>query len=226
MDKIRILLVDDHTLFRQGLKTSISAESDMDVAGEASNGGDAIEKADEVRPDVVLMDISMPDLSSFEAARQIRKNHPNAGVLFLTTYADQDDLRQGMALGASGYVLKDSSSAELMTAVREVYRGNKYVSPGMLTQLVDDFRSRINSSNRLPRFATMTRRESEILKMLAEGNSLAGIARDLNLTINMVEAHTLNFMRKLNIRNRSQLVRYVFKNKMKILQIRVKEIRS
>src|SRR5215467_13205486 len=123
MDKIRILLVGDHTLFRQGLKTSISAESDMDLAGEASNGADAIEKADEVRPDVVLMDISMPDLSSFEAARQIRKNRPNAGVLFLTTYADPDDLRQAMALGASGYVFKDSSSAALMTAVREVYRG-------------------------------------------------------------------------------------------------------
>jgi two-component system response regulator NreC len=219
MDKIRILLADDHPLFRQGLKTSISAESDMDLAGEASNGGDAIEKADEVRPDVVLMDISMPDLSSFEAARQIRKNHPNAGVLFLTTYADPDDLRQAMALGASGYVFKDSSSAELMTAVREVYRGNRYVSPGMLTQLVDDFRSKINSSKRLPRFATMTRRESEILKMLAEGNSRAGIARDLNLTISMVEAHKLNLMRKLNIPNRSELVRFVFKNKMKILQI-------
>jgi DNA-binding NarL/FixJ family response regulator len=176
MDKIRILLVGDQTLFRQGLKTSISAESDMDLAGEASNGGDAIEKADEVRPDVVLMDVSMPDLSSFEAARQIRKNHPNAGVLFFTTYADPDDLRQAMALGASGYVLKDSSTAELLTAVREVYRGNRYVSPGMLTQLVDDFRSTINSSKRLPRFATMTRRETEILKMLAEGNSLAGIA--------------------------------------------------
>jgi len=219
MDKIRILLVGDHTLFRQGLKTSISAESDMDLAGEASNGADAIEKADEVRPDVVLIDISLPDLSSFEAARQIRKNRPNAGVLFLTTYADPDDLRQAMALGASGYVLKDSSSAELMTAVREVYRGNRYVSPGMLTQLVDDFRSKINSSKRLPRFATMTRRESEILKMLAEGNSMARIARDLNLTISMVEAHKLNLMRKLNIRNRSELVRFVFKNKMKILQI-------
>jgi DNA-binding NarL/FixJ family response regulator len=124
-----------------------------------------------------------------------------------------------MALGASGYVLKDSSTAELLTAVREVYRGNRYVSPGMLTQLVDDFRSRIISSKRLPRFATMTKRESEILKMLAEGNSLAGIARDLNLTISMVEAHKLNLMRKLNIRNRSELVRFVFKNKMKILQI-------
>src|SRR5260370_18698508 len=98
MAKIHVLLVDDHTLFRQGLKTLISAESDMDVAGEASNGSDAVEKADDVRPDMVLMDVSMPGLSSFEAARQIRKNHPKTKVLFLTMYNDQDYVTQGMAV--------------------------------------------------------------------------------------------------------------------------------
>ena len=102
MAKIRVLLVDDHTLFRHGLNTLISAASDMEVAGEASNGGDAVEKAAEVRPDVVLMDISMPGLSSFEATRQIRKNHPETKVMFLTMYDDQDYVTQGMAVGATG----------------------------------------------------------------------------------------------------------------------------
>lgn len=114
MHKIRILLVDDHTLFRQGIKTLISAESDMEVAGEASNGSDAVVKADQVRPDVVLMDVSMPGLSSFEASRQIRKNDPKTKVLSLTMYDDQDYVTQGMAVGASGYLLKDCPSAELV----------------------------------------------------------------------------------------------------------------
>src|SRR5277367_2919050 len=120
MAKIRIMLADDHTLFRQGIRTLISAEPDMEVVGEASNGGDAVEKANEARPDVVLMDIGMPGLSSFEATRQIKKNRPETKVLFLTMYDDEDYLVEGMEVGASGYVLKDSPSAQLVAAVRDI----------------------------------------------------------------------------------------------------------
>ena len=169
MAKIRIMLADDHTLFRQGIRTLISAEADMEVVGEASNGGDAVDKANEVRPDVVLMDIGMPGLSSFEATRQIKKNRPETKVLFLTMYDDEDYLVEGMEVGASGYVLKDSPSQQLVAAVRDICRGGSYLSPRMLSQLVDDFRSRIKSANRLPRFATLTTREREVLKMLAGG---------------------------------------------------------
>jgi len=176
MAKIRIMLADDHTLFRQGIRTLISAETDMEVVGEASNGGDAVDKAAEVRPDVVLMDIGMPGLSSFEATRQIKKNRPETKVLFLTMYDDEDYLVEGMEVGASGYVLKDSPSQQLVAAVRDICRGGSYLSPRMLSQLVDDFRSRIKSANRLPRFATLTTREREVLKMLAEGNSVKEIA--------------------------------------------------
>ena len=143
MAKIRILLADDHTLFRQGIRTLISAEADMEVVGEASNGGDAVERANETRPDVVLMDIGMTGLSSFEATRQIKKNRPETKVLFLTMYDDEDYLVEGMEVGASGYVLKDSPAPQLVAAIRDVFRGGSYLSPRMLSQLVDDFRSRI-----------------------------------------------------------------------------------
>ena len=209
MAKIHVLLVDDHTLFRQGLKTLISAESDMDVAGEASNGSDAVEKADEVRPDMVLMDVSMPGLSSFEAARQIRKNHPKTKVLFLTMYDDQDYVTQGMAVGASGYILKDCSSAELVRGLRDALNGGNYVSAPILSQLVDTFRSQAKSAN-----SALSARECEVLKMLAEGTSVKEIACHLDLSVKTVEAHKFNLMRKLDIHNKAQLVRYAVQKKI------------
>jgi len=214
MAKIRIMLADDHTLFRQGIRTLISAEADMEVVGEASNGGDAVDKANEARPDVVLMDIGMPGLSSFEATRQIRKNRPETRILFLTMYDDEDYLVECMESGASGYVLKDSPALQLLNAVREVHRGGSYLSPRMLSQLVDDFRSRVKSTQRLPRFATLTPREKEVLKLLAEGNSVKEIACTLNLSVKTVEAHKFNLMRKLDIHNKAQLVQYAVQKKV------------
>ena len=214
MAKIRIMLADDHTLFRQAIRTLISTEPDMEVVGEASNGGEAVEKAAEVRSDVVLMDIGMPGLSSFESARQIKKARPEMKVLFLTMYDDQDYLVEGMEVGASGYVLKDSPAAQLVAAVRDICRGGSYLSPRMLSQLVDDFRSRIKSVNSLPRFSTLTTREREVLKMLAEGNTVKEIACDLNLSVKTVEAHKSNLMRKLDIHNKATLVQYAIQRKI------------
>ena len=214
MAKIRIMLADDHTLFRQAIRTLISTEPDMEVVGEASNGGDAVVKAAEVRSDVVLMDIGMPGLSSFESARQIKKARPETKVLFLTMYDDQDYLVEGMEVGASGYVLKDSPAAQLVAAVRDICRGGSYLSPRMLSQLVDDFRSRIKSVNSLPRFSTLTTREREVLKMLAEGNTVKEIACDLNLSVKTVEAHKSNLMRKLDIHNKATLVQYAIQRKI------------
>ena len=214
MAKIRVFLTDDHTLFRQGIKTLIDSEPDMEIVGEAGNAIEAIKLAAEAHPDVVLMDIGMTGLSSFEATRQIRKNRPETRILFLTMYDDEDYLVECMESGASGYVLKDSPALQLLNAVREVHRGGSYLSPRMLSQLVDDFRSRVKSTQRLPRFATLTPREKEVLKLLAEGNSVIEIACTLNLSVKTVEAHKFNLMRKLDIHNKAQLVQYAVQKKV------------
>ncbi len=214
MGKIRILLADDHTLFRQGVKTLLAAESDMEVVGEAADGNSAVERASELKPDMVLMDIGMPGPSSFETARQIKRNRPETRVLFLTMYDDEDYLVESMEVGASGYVLKDSPAPQLVSAVRDVFRGGSYLSPRMLSQLVDDFRTRVKSTDRMPRFATLTPREKEVLKMLAEGNSVKEVACQLNLSVKTVEAHKFNLMRKLDIHNKAQLVQYAIQKKV------------
>jgi len=193
----------------------------MEVVGEASNGGEAVAKAVETRPDVVLMDIGMTGLSGFEATRQLKRNRPEIKVLFLTMYDDEDYLVECMEVGAAGYVLKDSPAAQLLFAVREVNRGGSYLSPRMLSQLVDDFRSRIKSAHRLPRFATLTTREKEVLKVLAEGSSVKEIATSLKLSVKTVEAHKFNLMRKLDIHNKAQLVQYAIQKKLIRVQVAV-----
>ena len=163
----------------------------------------------------------MVGLSSFEATRQIKKNRPETKVLFLTMYDDEDYLVECMEVGAGGYVLKDSPVAQLLSAVRDVSRGGSFLSPRMLAHLVDDFRSRIKSSTQMPRFATLTTREKEVLKVLAEGSSVKEIAGNLNLSVKTVEAHKFNLMRKLDIHNKAQLVQYAIQKKIIKLSVAV-----
>ncbi len=211
---IRILLADDHTLFRQGLRTLLGKESDMQVVAEASTGNEAVEVAAQTQPDLVLMDVGMPGISSFEATRQIKRDSPNTKVLFLSMYDDEDYLLEGMQVGAGGYLLKDSPVGQLLAAVRDVYRGGSYLSPRMLTQLMDDFRSRGTTGARLPRFATLTAREREVLKLLAEGLSVKEVACQFNLSVKTIEAHKFNLMRKLDIHNKAQLVQYAIRKRI------------
>jgi two-component system response regulator NreC len=214
MAKISVLLTDDHTLFRQGIRTLLSIEPDIEVAGEAVNAADAVALAHEIHPDLVLMDIGMQGLSSFEATRQIRKDHPETRVVFLSMYDDEDYLAECMEMGASGYVLKDSPAEQLVNAIREVHRGGSYLSPRLLTRLVDDFRAQGSGAARQPRFGTLTKREREILKMLAEGRSVKEIAAGFTLSVKTVEAHKFNLMRKLDIHNKAQLVQYAIQKKV------------
>jgi len=214
MAKIRVLLTDDHTLFRQGIRTLLAAESDIEVAGEAVNAAEAVALSHEIRPDLVLMDIGMQGLSSFEATRQIRKDHPETRVVFLSMYDDEDYLAESVDMGASGYVLKDSPAETLVSAIREVYRGGNYLSPRLLSRLVDDFRAQGAGAARQPRFGTLTKREREILKMLAEGRSVKEIAAGFGLSVKTVEAHKFNLMRKLDIHNKAQLVQYAIQKKI------------
>jgi two-component system, NarL family, response regulator NreC len=214
MPKIKCLLVDDHTLFRQGVRRLLESESDFEVVGEAADGGEAVEKARELRPDIVLMDIGMPGLSSFESARQIKKNRMETKILFLTMYEDEGYLAQCLEVGASGYVLKDTPAPQLLTAVKDVYKGGKYLSSQVLGKLVEDFRSRVRDTRMRPRISTLTPREREILKLLAEGNSVKEIAVILGLSVKTVEAHKFNLMRKLDIHNKAQLVTYAIQKKI------------
>ena len=214
MPKIKCLLVDDHTLFRQGVRRLLESENDFEVVGEAADGGEAVEKARELRPDIVLMDIGMPGLSSFESARQIKKNRMETKILFLTMYEDEDYLGQCLEVGASGCVLKDTPAPQLLTAVRDVYKGGKYLSSQVLGKLVEDFRSRVRDTRMRPRISTLTPREREILKLLAEGNSVKEIAVILGLSVKTVEAHKFNLMRKLDIHNKAQLVTYAIQKKI------------
>jgi len=214
MAKIRILLVDDHTLFRQGIRTLLSGEPDLEVVGEVGNAGDAVTLAEQLRPDVVLMDIGMAGMSSFEATRQIRKQRPETHVVFLSMYDDEDYLAESVEIGASGYVLKESPAEQLVNAVREVYRGGNYLSPRLLARLVDDYRTHGRSPARQTRFGTLTKREREITKLLAEGRSVKEVAASFDLSVKTVEAHKFNLMRKLNIHNKAQLVQYAIQKKI------------
>jgi len=214
MSKIRVLLTDDHTLFRQGIRTMLAAEPDIEVAAEAANASDAVVAARQTRPDVVLMDIGMAGMSSFEATRQIRKERPDTRVVFLSMYDDEDYVSECVEMGASGYILKESPSDQLLTAIREVHRGGSFLSPRLLSRLVDDFRTGGHASGRQPRFGTLTKREREILKMLAEGKSVKEIATGFDLSVKTVEAHKFNLMRKLDIHNKAQLVQYAIQKKI------------
>jgi len=218
MGKIRVLITDDHMLFRQGIRTLLSVESDIDVVGEAANAAEAVALTQQLRPDIVLMDIGMPGLSSFEAAREIRRDRPETRVVFLSMYDDEDYLAECVEIGAGGYVLKDSPADQLLTAIREVHRGGSYLSPRLLARLVDGFRMHGHGAVGQPPFRTLTKREREILKMLAEGRSVKEIASTFELSVKTVEAHKFNLMRKLDIHNKAQLVQYAIQKKVIRLQ--------
>jgi two-component system, NarL family, response regulator NreC len=214
MPKIRVLLTDDHTLFRQAIRTLLSAEPDLEVVAEAADATESVALARQVKPDVVLMDIGMAGMSSFEATRQIRRDRPETRVLFLSMYDDEDYLAECVEIGASGFVLKDSPAEQLLNGIREVHRGGSYLSPRLLTRLVDGFRLQGRGVERPQRFGSLTKREREILKMLAEGQSVKEIATSFELSVKTVEAHKFNLMRKLDIHNKAQLVQYAIQKKV------------
>ena len=206
---IRTLIVDDHTLFRDGLRRVLDHEADIEVVGAASDARSALEFVGQFRPHVVLMDIGMPGLSGFEAARLIQKNSPGTRLIFLTMYEDEEYLLQCLEVGADGYILKDAPASQLIGALREVSHGRKYLSPQVLDKLV----SQSGFGPGVPRSSALTPREREVVKMIAEGNSVRQIAELLGLSIKTVEAHKFNLMRKLNIHNKAQLVTYAIQKK-------------
>jgi len=208
---IRCLIVDDHTLFSAGLRRLLETEPGIEVVAEAGRALDALDAVHQHNPDVVLMDISMPGMSSFDAAQQMRSARPATRVIFLTMHDDEEFLRQGLAAGASGYLLKDEPAAKLITAVQEVHRGHRAVSHGLLNKLGNVLRSSLPGKNRGP---NLTPREQEVIKFIAEGNSVREIAGRLNLSAKTVEVHKFNLMRKLGIHNKAQLVTYAIQKRI------------
>jgi DNA-binding NarL/FixJ family response regulator len=209
---IRCLIVDEHARFREGLRRVLENDPDLQVVGEALDGAQAVDQARTLQPDVVLLDSSVSGLSSFEVSRHITHDLPGGRVIFLTMHEDEEYLLQCLDAGASGYILKDAPAPRFISAVRDVNAGRKYLSPQILGKLVDDFRSRSNSG--AAPTSTLTPREREVIKMLAEGNSVRQIANLWGLSIKTVEAHKFNLMRKLNIHNRAQLVTYAIQKKI------------
>jgi DNA-binding NarL/FixJ family response regulator len=212
--RIRCLLVDDHALLRQGVRRLLEDEPDFLVVDEAANAAEAVQKVFQHRPDVVLMDIGMPGLSSFEAARLIQRDCPDTKLIFLTMHEDEEYVMQGLQSGAVGYVLKDTPAPRLVGAMREVHQGGKYVSPEVLGKLVQNVRSRREGPRLVPRSFTLTPREREVVKMLAEGNSVREVASLLGLSAKTVDAHKFNLMRKLDIHNKAQLITYAIQKKI------------
>jgi two-component system response regulator NreC len=211
---LRIILADDHTLFREAIRRILSTETDFEVVGEAGDAGAATVLADSLHPDIILMDLGMPGTSSFEATRQIKQMRPETRILFLTMYEDEDYLTRAMNSGASGYMLKDAPSQQLIEAVHQVAGGGSHLTGRMMSRLVENFRSGAKKPERVSRFDSLTPRERETLKMLAEGRSVKEIAGEFSLSVKTVEAHKFNLMRKLDIHNKAQLVHYAIQKKV------------
>ncbi len=205
---IRCVLADDHTLLRHGVRRLLEDSSDFSVVGEAADAGEALKQVIQHRPDIVLLDISMPGLSSFEAARLIEGHCTGTRIVFLTMHEDEEYMTQALRSGASGYLLKDTPAPQLLQALRAVQRGERSLSPRITRQL-EEKNDRVR-----PDRTTLTPREREVMKLLAEGNTVRQAAGQLGVSVKTVEAHKFNLMRKLDIHNKAQLVTVAIRKKI------------
>ncbi|NIS79006.1 MAG: response regulator [Anaerolineales bacterium] len=204
-ETIKILIADDHTIFRAGLKLLLASEPDIEVVGEAKDGATAVEMAEQFQPNVVLMDIGMPELNGFEATRQIKQRHPEVNILVLTMHRSDEYFFQMLEAGASGYILKGAQTKELINAVRTVARDEVFLYPFMARRLVEEYLRSSSDTFNGPR---LTSREEQILKLIAEGFSNREIAERLVISPSTVHSHRTNLMNKLGMNSRHELVRY------------------
>jgi DNA-binding NarL/FixJ family response regulator len=204
--KVRVLIAEDHETVREGLKLILGGQSDIEVVGEAGDGVTAVERAQELLPDVVLMDISMPRLNGLKATKKLKESCPNVKVIAITRHKDDGYLQQILSVGASGYVLKQSSSPELLHAIRSVAAGGKYLDPAVAEKVIGGFAA--NRSGTLNSRRELSHRETETLRLLAWGYSNKEIAGQLGLSVKTVEVHKANAMKKLGMQSRIEIVRY------------------
>ncbi len=208
MNKLRILLAEDHETIRDGLKLLVSAQPDMEIVGEADNGRAAVELAQRLLPDVVVMDLSMPELNGLQATKKLKQKCPQVRVLTLTRHTDDGYLQQLLQAGASGYVLKQSKSAELLRAIRAVAAGQTYLDPAIAEKAITQIRGGGRTARGALPDANLSEREAEVLRLIARGYINKEVAARLSLSVKTVEAHKANGMRKMGMKSRVDIVRY------------------
>ena len=210
--KIRVLICDDHTLFREGIRAILGTDPAFEIVGEAGDGRKAVEEALRILPDVILMDVSMPALIGYEAIREILRDQPKMRILVLTMYEEEDIIRRCLRAGAAGYIVKDAPAAQLLEAAHTVHEGGQYLSPRVLKKVVTGYTD--ESSPPETRYDRLSSREREVLKLLAEGYSVKEVAGKLNLSVKTAEAHKYNLMRKLDLHDRTGLIKYALSKKL------------
>lgn len=208
MRKIRILIADDHGIVRKGLRLQLEQHSEFEVVGEATEGREAVRMAEEFLPDVVIMDIAMPNLNGIQATTQLVKKNPQIGVIILSMYSDETYLMRTLAAGAKGYLLKDSADVDLHRAVQVVAEGKPFFSPAIADTLLEDYMRQLQQRGLQDSYDLLTEREKEILQLLAEGKSNKDVAAILNLSTNTVETHRTRIMQKLDLHSTAEIVLY------------------
>lgn len=202
----KVLIADDHTLVRTGLRALLLSEPTLQLVGEATGGYEAIKMVADLRPDVLVLDLSMPDLDGIAVTRQLKPSYPDLKILILTLHEDEALLREAIKSGASGYILKRAAEAELISAIQIVMRGDMYVDPSMLRSLIEEKPSPTNA--RHESVEPLTPRETEVLKLIVQGYTNRQVGEELNISIRTVEGHRANLSGKLGLRSRVELVRY------------------
>lgn len=208
MKKVRLILADDHTIVRKGLRVLLEEAGFIDVIAEADDGHQTLDMVDKHRPDVVVMDISMPHLNGLEATRRIKANYPAIKVVILTMHLDEEYVLQSLHAGAQGYVVKQSAPNDLVYAIEQALRDKIYVSAQMCSHDLEELVQRSQTATQSDRYATLTRREREILQLIAEGNNVGRIAAMLFISEKTVRAHRSHLMDKLALHNTAALTRY------------------
>ncbi len=207
---VTILLVDDHRMMREGLRLVLDQESEFKVAGEAANGRDAVVLAEQLKPDIVIMDIGMPDLNGIDATREIRRISPTSRIVALSTYSDKRYVLGMLEAGASGYVLKNAAAEELVHAIQQIVRGQKYLSPELTSTVVNVYLQRMLTATP-PVGQILSSRERETLQLLAEGKTSKEIAAQLFISVKTVDMHRQNLMNKLGLRSVAELTKYAIR---------------